>query len=68
MKKYKVKTPNDSFAGERHGVTFYRGEAEGEFTDQAVEEMKSWGYEVEEIKEKKEAPKKTPQRKTTAKK
>jgi hypothetical protein len=54
MKKFKVKTPNESFAGKRHGVQFYRGEAEAELTDFQVNEFKAFGYDVEEIK----APKK----------
>lgn len=65
MKKYKVKTPNTSFGGIRHGVRFYRGEAEAELTEAIAKEFDSWGYEVVEIKEKK-APAKT--KKTQTKK
>lgn len=68
MKKYKVKTPNIAFGGKRHGVQFYRGEAEAELTEDVVKEFESWGYEVTEIKEKK-APKtkKTQTKKTETK-
>lgn len=59
MKKFKIKTPSDQFAGVRHGVRFYKGEAEAELTEAVVAEMLSWGYELEEVKEaKKPAPKK----------
>lgn len=68
MKKYKVKTPNTSFGGKRHGVQFYRGEAEAEMTEAVAKEFKSWGYEVVEIKEKKAPAKKTTTKKTQTKK
>ncbi len=58
MAKYKVKTPNENFSGERLGVQFYRGEAEVELNDIQKSQFEDWGYTVEEIKEKKEAPKK----------
>jgi hypothetical protein len=55
MKKFKVNTPNESFAGTRLGVKFYKGEAETELTDVQVNQFKAFGYTVEEIK----APKKS---------
>jgi hypothetical protein len=64
MKKFKVKTPNENFAGTRHGVRFYKGEAVAELAENVVNEFKSWGYVVEEIVEK-EAPK--PKKKKTEK-
>jgi hypothetical protein len=60
MKKFKVKTPNESFVGTRLGVKFYRGEAEAELTEIQVNHFKSFGYMVEEIK--------APQKKAPAKK
>lgn len=68
MKKYKVKTPNPAFSGIRHGVRFFRGEAIAEFPAHVVNDFKAWGYEVEEIKEKKEAPKKPQPKEQTKKK
>jgi hypothetical protein len=58
MAKFKVKTPNENFNGQRHGVQFSKGEAIAELETNIVKEFESWGYVVEEIKEKKEAPKK----------
>jgi hypothetical protein len=64
MKKFKVKTPNESFAGKRLGVTFYKGEAVSELNDIQVKQFKAFGYNVEEIK----APKKPSTSKTKTEK
>lgn len=57
MKKYKVKTPVDNFKGERLGFRFENGECICD-DENAVREFESWGYYVEEIKEKKPTKKK----------
>lgn len=56
MKKFKVKTPVETFNGERLGCKFVNGE---HICDDAekVKVFESWGYLVEEIVE--EKPKKT---------
>ncbi|MEH7116904.1 hypothetical protein V7128_05680 [Neobacillus vireti] len=56
MKKFKVKTPVETFNGTRHGVRFENGEVVAELNEQTVKEFESWGYLVEEIVE--EKPKK----------
>lgn len=59
MKKFKVNTPkNKHFDGTRLGVKFNKGEAIADLNENTVNVFKSWGYEVEEIMEKKETPKK----------
>ncbi|MGG3561657.1 hypothetical protein ABES03_08635 [Neobacillus rhizosphaerae] len=57
MKKFRVKTPVETFNGTRYGVRFENGEAVAELNEQTVSEFESWGYLVEEIVEKQEAPK-----------
>lgn len=56
MKKFKVKV-DDTFNGQRLGVQFKDGEAVAELQEGEDAVLKSWGYEVEEIVEEKEAPK-----------
>jgi hypothetical protein len=67
MKKFKVNTPNESFAGTRLGVKFYKGEAEAELTDAQVNQFKAFGYSVEAVEEKKAPQKKAPAKKKTEK-
>jgi hypothetical protein len=59
MKKFKVKTPVETFNGTRHGVLFERGEAVAELPEQIAMEFESWGYLVEEVIEEAPKPKKT---------
>ena len=55
--RYKVVTIGDmTFDGELHGVKFFRGEADGHFTDKQVEEFQVKGYETTKLPE--DAPKK----------
>jgi hypothetical protein len=56
MKKYKVKTPNENFTGYRYDLKFENGEVVAEITDSIKVEFESWGYECEELTEKKVAP------------
>jgi hypothetical protein len=64
MKKFKVKTPNENFNGQRHGIRFEKGEAIAELDKDIVQDFEAWGYTVEEIKEKKKAPKGSTKEKT----
>jgi hypothetical protein len=62
MKKFKVKTPVETFNGERLGCKFENGEHICTCGDmKKLKEFESWGYLVEEIVEEKpkKAPKKT---------
>jgi hypothetical protein len=78
MKKFKVETPNKNFNGERLGCKFTNGVCVCDCgNENKLKEFESWGYKVEEIKEKqpeapkeekKEAPKKTSTKKTQTKK
>jgi hypothetical protein len=62
-KKYKIDVHNPHYFGKRFGVHIAHGVGEGELEHFEVNEMRSWGYTVEEIVEKKPAPKKAPTKK-----
>ena len=65
MKKKYIVDAHTNASGKRFGVHFREGKAEGEFHEYEANEMKSWGYTVEEVVEKKEVPKKAPVKKQT---
>jgi hypothetical protein len=53
MKKFKVKTPVETFNGSRQGCKFVNGEHICD-DENKVKIFESWGYMVEEIVEKQE--------------